>query len=109
MTRSEILNLPEDKLLEMVHTNFGVKLPGMEDVENMSFAWRIVEIMVDKGWRIFLIRDPDTIKVDGYKFDDGPGSIFAQYGCSPIFSSIVEGIVKTALIALMTTGKLREL
>lgn len=109
MTKKEILNLSEDKLLKMIYKNFDVKLSGMVDTEDMALAWQIVEIMVGKGWRIFLIRDPETIKVDGYKFDDGPGSIFAQYGSSPNFSSIVEGIVKTALIALMTTGKLREL
>jgi hypothetical protein len=105
MTRNEILDLSEDKLLKMVHKNFGVKLSGLGDTENMSFAWEIVEILIDKGWGIHLMRNPDVIKVDCYKFDGGLGTIFAQYGYSPNFSSIVEGICKTALIALTANEK----
>lgn len=109
MTRDEILSLPQDKLPELVYNNFGVRLSGLEDSRYMSSAWQIVEMLVKKGWGIDLRRSPKAIMVDCYKFDNGPGTIFAQYGARPNFSSIVEGICKTALIALQTTGELRGL
>ena len=109
MTREEILNLSGDKLLKLIYKNFGITVPGLEDTTYMSSAWQIVEMLVEKGWSIDLRRSPKAIIVDGYKFDDGPGTIFAQYGSLPNFSSIVEGICKTALIALQATGELRSL
>jgi hypothetical protein len=109
ITRDEILNLQEDELLELVSKNFGVRLSGLEDTKYMSSAWKIVEILVEDGWGIDLRESPETINVDGYKFENGPGTIFAQYGSRPNFSSIVEGICRTALIALQTTGRLQSL
>jgi len=109
VTREEILNLSGDKLLKLIYKNFGITVSGLEDTRYMSSAWQIVEMLVERGWGIDLRRSPKTIIVDGYKFDNGPGTIFAQYGSRPNFSSIVEGICKTALIALQTTGELQNL
>jgi len=109
MTRDEILNLPEDELSKLIYKNFGVTLSGLEDTSYMSSAWQIVEMLVKDGWDINMRRGSDIIAVDAYKFDNGPGTIFAQYGSRPNFSSTVEGICKTALVALQTTGKLQNL
>jgi hypothetical protein len=108
MTREEILHLPETKLLKLVYGNFGITVPGLEDTKYMSSAWQIVEALVGKGWGIDVRHSPDSITVDGYKFDNGPGTIFAQYGNSPNFSTVVEGICRTALIALLTTGEFQN-
>jgi len=109
MTREEILHLPKDELLKLIYDNFAITVPGLEDSRHMSFAWQIVEALVGKGWGIDVRRSPDSITVDGYKFDNGPGTIFAQYGSSPNFSTVVEGICKTALIALLSTGEFQNL
>jgi hypothetical protein len=109
MTREEILNLPGDKLIELVHKNFDVSLPGLEDTKYMSSAWEIVEMLVKKGWAIDIRRGPNIIIVDGYNFNNGPGTIFAQYHYLPDFHSTVEGICRAALIALQTTNDLQDL
>jgi len=45
--------------------------------------------------------------LDGYKFDNGPGTIFAQHGSLPYFGSMCEGICKTCLIALVLTESIK--
>ena len=49
MTRNEILNLSEDKLLKLVYKNFGVTLSSLEDTADLSHAWQLVEMLVEKG------------------------------------------------------------
>lgn len=108
MNRKEIMNLPEENLLDLVYKNFGISVSGLDDNSNMSSAWRIIQELVKQGWGIDIRMTEGLINVDGYKFDNGPGTIFAQYGSRPNFGTTVEGICKTALIALQTVQKLSE-
>jgi len=108
MTRKEILNLEEDKLLELVYKNFAIKIQGLEDSSNLASAWPIVQKLVQQGWGIDIRLDKELINVDGYKFHNGPGTIFAQYGSRPNFDTTVEGICKTGLIALKTLQQFQE-
>lgn len=109
MTRDEILSLSEDKkIIELVDKNFEIQLQDLEDSSSLSTAWQIIQKLVQEGWAIDLRLDKDLINVDGYKFHNGPGTIFAQYGFRPNFNTSVEGICKTALIARQTLNELRE-
>ncbi|HMB30512.1 MAG TPA: hypothetical protein VKN82_01675 [Desulfohalobiaceae bacterium] len=108
MTRNEIMNLPEKDLLGLIFKNFGIKISGLDDNTNMSSAWQISQELVKQGWGVDIRLTEGLINVDGYKFDNGPGTIFAQYGSRPNFKTTVEGICKTSLVALQTVQKLRE-
>jgi hypothetical protein len=107
MDRDTILVLEEAPLLDIVEKNFNVKLGGLKDEEYLSQAWGIMEILVEKGWGFDMRLDRNLKRVDGYKFDDGPGTIFAQHGFRPYFGSMCEGICKTCLIALVLTEGIR--
>jgi len=107
MDRDTILVLEEKPLLDIVEKNFNVKLGGLRDEEHLSQAWGIMEILVEKGWSFDMRLDRNLKRVDGYKFDNGPGTIFAQHGSRPYFGSICEGICKTCLIALVLTEGIR--
>ena len=107
MDRDTILVLEEKPLLDIVEKNFNVKLGGLRDEEHLSQAWGIMEILVEKGWSFDMRLDRKLKRVDGYKFDDGPGTIFAQHGSRPYFASMCEGICKTCLIALELTEGIR--
>ncbi|MFO8239644.1 MAG: hypothetical protein R6T90_01455 [Dissulfuribacterales bacterium] len=100
MDRKEILSMGEEKLLDLVHDRFSVTLGGLEDTKYLSAAWEIVEKLERDGWTTDIRIGEGLKRVDGYKFDEnGPGTIFAQYGHWPSFNSVTEGICKTALIA----------
>lgn len=103
------MNLSEDKLLKLVYKNFGGTLSSLEDTADLPHAWQLVEMLAEKGWRIDIMLGQELINVDDLKFHKGPGTIFAQYGPRPNFSSTMEGICKTALIALQTTEELQTL
>jgi len=103
MDRDTILVLEEAPLLDIVEKNFNVKLGGLRDEEYLTQAWGIMEILVEKGWSFDMRLERNLKRVDGYKFDNGPGTIFAQYGSLPYFDSMCEGICKTCLIALVLT------
>jgi len=107
MDRDTILVLEEKPLLDIVEKNFNVKLGGLRDEKHLSQAWGIIEILVEKGWGFNMRLDRDSKSVDGYKFDNGPGTIFAQHGSQPYFGSMCEGICKTCLIALVLTEGIR--
>ncbi len=107
MDRDTILVLEEKPLLDIVEKNFNVKLGGLRDEEHLSQAWGIMEILVKKGWAFDMRLDRNLKRVDGYKFDNGPGTIFAQHGSRPYFGSMCEGICKTCLIALVLTEGIR--
>ncbi len=107
MDRDTILVLEEAPLLDIVEKNFNVKLGGLRDEKYLSQAWGIMEILVEKGWGFDMRLDENSNRVDGYKFDNGPGTIFAQHGSSPYFGSMCEGICKTCLIALVLTEGIR--
>ncbi|MFP3909295.1 MAG: hypothetical protein ACOC5L_02225 [Halobacteriota archaeon] len=105
MDRSEIMGMDQETLLALVEKNFGVKINGLEDENNLSSAWKILEILVVKGWIIYVQLRRNLREVDGFK--SGPGTIFAQYGSRPNFSTTTEGICKTGLIALELTEGLK--
>ena len=107
MDRDTILVLEEKPLLDIVEKNFNVKLGGLRDEKHLSQAWGIIEILVEKGWGFNMRLDRDLKSVDGYKFDNGPGTIFAQHSSRPYFGSMCEGICKTCLIALVLTEGIR--
>jgi len=107
MDRDTILVLEEKPLLDIVEKNFNVKLGVLRDEEHLSQAWGIMEILVEKGWSFDMRLDRNLKRVDGYKFDNGPGTIFAQHGSRPYFGSMCEGICKTCLIALVLTEGIR--
>jgi hypothetical protein len=103
MDKDTIMALEEKPLLEIVEKNFNIKLGGLRDEEHLSQAWGIIDLLVEKGWVFDMRRDLNVNNVDGYKFDNGPGTIFAQHGYRPRFASMCEGICKTCLIALVLT------
>jgi hypothetical protein len=107
MDRDTILVLEEKPLLDIVEKNFNVKLGGLRDEEHLSQAWGIMKILVEKGWGFNMRLDRDLKSVDGYKFENGPGTIFAQHDSRPYFGSMCEGICKTCLIALVLTEGIR--
>ena len=107
MDRDDILDLEEKPLLELVEKNFNVKLEGLRDEEHLSTAWKILEILVEKGWGFTIRFDHNLKSLDGYKFENGPGTIFAQHGSLPYFVSMCEGICKTCLIALVLTESIK--
>ncbi|ACN17438.1 hypothetical protein HRM2_43820 [Desulforapulum autotrophicum HRM2] len=103
MDRDTILALEEAPLLDIVGKNFNVKLGGLRDEEYLTQAWRIMEILVEKGWSFDMRLERNLKRIDGYKFDNGPGTIFAQHGSWPYFDTMCEGICKTCLVALLLT------
>jgi len=103
MDRDTILNLEEAPLLDIVVKNFNVKLGGLRDEEYLTQAWGIMDILVEKGWSFDMRVERNLKRIDGYKFDNGPGTIFAQHGSLPYFDSMCEGICKTCLVALELT------
>ncbi|MEA3475799.1 MAG: hypothetical protein U9R23_05105 [Candidatus Cloacimonadota bacterium] len=101
MDRKKILTLKQNELLDIVNKRFDITISGLEDAKNLSDAWKIVERLEKKGWRFDIISAKALKQVDGLRLENGnPVTIFAQYGYSPHFESITEGICKTALIAL---------
>lgn len=101
MNRKKFLALKQEELLDIVNKKFDITISGLEDAKNLSDAWKIVEKLEEKGWRFDIISAKVLKQVDGLRIENGnPVTIFAQYGFSPHFESITEGICKTALIAL---------
>jgi hypothetical protein len=101
MDREEILMIGEKRLLDLVREKFDVTIRNLEDTNYLSAAWEIVKKLEKKGWTINIRTGEGIKRVDGYKFVEGsPRTIFAQHGQSPNFTSITEGICKTALIVL---------
>lgn len=95
----EILNLKEKELLELINEKFDTKLDSIIDEENLSRAWEIVQKLLKKGFRVDVQAYPEYKKVDGIQLKKGsPTTIFARYGSTPNFKSVVEGICKLALI-----------
>ena len=103
MDRDTILVLEEAPLLDIVEKNFNVKLGGLRDEEYLTQAWGIMEILTEKGWSFDMRLEQNVKRIDGYKFANGPGTIFAQHGAPPYFDSMCEGICKTCLVALALT------
>lgn len=101
MDREEILGMGERKLLNLIHEKFGITVNGLEDTKHLSEAWKVVEKLEEKGWRIDVMAKKGSREVDGIILGEkGPETIFAQYLDMPNFGSVTEGICKTALIIL---------
>lgn len=98
MKRQEILKLDEEKVLKLISEKFDKNIDGFDDTEHLAQAWKIVEVLIVKGWRMNIIADDKVKQVDAILMDGGPETIFAQYGKVPVFDSITEGISKVALI-----------
>lgn len=92
LEREEIMKMEDGELWDKVRESFGVNIKGHNDI---SSAWRLVEMIEDRGWIIYIITSKESKKVDAYK---SRTTIFSRYGGVPNFGSIVEGICKTALI-----------
>ncbi len=68
----------------------------IRDPTDMTSAWRLVEILEDKGWVIYIITARGRKQVDAWH--QNFGSLFAQFGESPHFNSVLEGICTVALL-----------
>ena len=80
------------ELIEKVREEYGVEI---KDENDMTSAWRLVEILKDKGWVVYVITAKGREQVDAWH--PSYGSLYAQFGEIPLFRSIVEGICVTAL------------
>ena len=94
MDRDAILDLEEKPLLELVEKNFNVKLGGLRDEEHLSDAWGMLETLVEKGWGFTIRFDVNVKSLDGYKFDNGPGTIFHSTAPCPISAACVKVSVR---------------
>ncbi|ASJ03465.1 hypothetical protein A3L09_09435 [Thermococcus profundus] len=80
-------------LFERVEREYGVRIEGPEDMGN---AWKLIEILKEKGWVVYIITAKGREQVDAWHPDFG--SLFAQFGESPNFGSVLEGICNVALL-----------
>jgi hypothetical protein len=80
-------------LFTRIREEYGVEIEGQEDMGN---AWKLVEILKEKGWVIYIITARGREQVDAWH--PNFGSLFAQFGESPNFSNVVEGICNIALL-----------
>ncbi|NJE03323.1 hypothetical protein [Thermococcus sp. MV11] len=81
-----------EELFERVKAEFGVEVRNEND---MSGAWKLVEMLKDKGWVVYIITARGREQVDAWH--PNYGSLYAQFGDIPSFKSVVEGICLTAL------------
>lgn len=99
LNRKEVLDLEEEKLLRLIAENYETKISDLDDDNSLNEAWLIVQKLLEAGWRIDIQAYEDFKKVDGIYFNKGrPMTIFARYGSTPKFDSVVEGILRLALI-----------
>ncbi|MFA4647224.1 hypothetical protein P8X24_08250 [Pyrococcus kukulkanii] len=80
-----------EELIKEVREKFGIEVRNMED------AWRLVEWLEERGWVVYIITAKDRKQVDAWH--SSYGTLFAQFGEIPNFPSILEGILKVALLA----------
>lgn len=99
LDRKEILDLKEEELLRLIDKDYKIKINGLDDSDDLNEAWLIVQKLLEEGWRIDIQAYEEYKKVDGIYFDEGrPTTVFARYGSTPKFDSVVEGILRLALI-----------
>ena len=99
MNRIDILNLKEAKLLKLVNEKFDTNIDSIIDEDNLSEAWTIAQKLLQKGYRVDVQAYPEYKKIEGIQIESGsPTTIFARYGSTPNFKSVVEGICKLGLI-----------
>ncbi|WP_297520180.1 hypothetical protein [Thermococcus sp.] len=82
-----------NELFERVRKEYGVEI---RDENDMTNAWKLVEALKEKGWVVYIITAKGREQVDAWheKF----GSLFAQFGETPNFGSVLEGICSIALL-----------
>ena len=82
-----------NELFERVREEYGVEIADENDMTN---AWKLIEILKKKGWVVYIITAKGREQVDAWheKF----GSLFAQFGETPNFGSVLEGICSIALL-----------
>lgn len=99
LDRKEILDLKEEELLRLIDKNYKIKIDDLDDSDGLTEAWLIVQKLLEEGWRIDIQAYEEYKKVDGIYFNEGrPTTVFARYGSTPKFDSVVEGILRLALI-----------
>lgn len=79
------------ELIEKVREKFGF------EVKDMADAWRLVEWLEERGWVVYIITAKGRKQVDAWH--PNYGTLFAQFGESPNFESILEGILTVSLLA----------
>ncbi|WP_297487179.1 hypothetical protein [Thermococcus sp.] len=80
-------------LFERIREEYGVEI---RDGEDMTGAWRLVESLKERGWVVYIITGKGREQVDAWH--PNFGSLFAQFGETPNFGSVLEGICTTALL-----------
>jgi len=80
-----------EELTERVRGEFGFEVRDMKD------AWKLVEWLEENGWVVYIITSRDRKQVDAWH--PNYGTLFAQFGKTPNFGSIMEGILTIALLA----------
>ncbi|WP_297063477.1 hypothetical protein [Thermococcus sp.] len=80
-----------EELIGKVREKFGF------EVENMADAWKLVDWLEERGWVVYIITARDRKQVDAWH--PNYGTLFAQFGETPNFGSILEGILTVALLA----------
>jgi phosphoserine phosphatase len=80
------------ELIEKVREEYGIEL---NDENDMTGAWKLVEALKEKGWVVYIITAKGREQVDAWH--SNYGSLYAQFGEIPLFKNVVEGICVTAL------------
>lgn len=80
-------------LFERIKEKYGIEILNETDMTN---AWKLIEILKEKGWVVYIITAKGRNQVDAWhpKF----GSLFAQFGENPNFESVLVGICNVALL-----------
>lgn len=81
-----------NELFEKVCEEFGIEVKDEKDMINV---WKLVEMLEDKGWVIYIIMVKGRKQVDVWYFNFG--SFFVQFGENFGFGSILEGICNVVL------------
>ncbi|AMQ19460.1 hypothetical protein [Thermococcus peptonophilus] len=82
-----------NELFEKIREEFGIEIKGKKDMTN---AWKLVEMLEEKGWVVYIITAKGRKQVDAWH--PNFGSLFAQFGENPDFGSVLEGICNVALL-----------
>jgi lauroyl/myristoyl acyltransferase len=82
-----------NELFDKVREEYGIEIRNEDDMTN---AWKLVEALKEKDWVVYIITGRGREQVDAWhpKF----GSLFAQFGETPNFGSVLEGICNIALL-----------
>jgi len=80
------------ELFEKIRAEYGVEI---EDENDMTSAWKLVEMLKEDGWVVYIITAKGREQVDAWH--PNYGSLYAQFGEIPHFKSVIEGICVTAL------------